>query len=374
MTASRIALLALVAGGCGGATTVRLAVALDPADPAITSASVSVYDRYRALALGVPAQPPGAGKPLVPGVVEIRVPDVAQELRIAVDGVYGTQPCIGGVRVTTRSHAETRASLILSSSTADADGDGVPDSIDNCPTVANRDQADRAGSGVGDACAGNGGDLAVVVSDMAGAVVDMAGADMTKLPDLATPPDMTVVPPDMTRVGVLSATFVAGPGATDLTTEGSIDWTHWGLSVATDVNQKATGGNTINMTSSSAPSRGTFGATFSWSDGSPTASATNTTGCVYLTAVGDNFVITLPSKTTVRTLMLYVHYYNATGQLTLHLGDGSAPDVTDSQAYVSSNNGLYTIKFASLVPSTLTATWKMTVAGGSIGVDAATLH
>ncbi|REB19309.1 thrombospondin, partial [Cutibacterium acnes] len=32
------------------------------------------------------------------------------------------------------------------------DGDGVPDTQDNCPTIANQDQTDTDHDGIGDAC------------------------------------------------------------------------------------------------------------------------------------------------------------------------------------------------------------------------------
>jgi hypothetical protein len=38
---------------------------------------------------------------------------------------------------------------------SDSDGDGVPDSSDNCPSVANADQADADGDGLGNACDSN---------------------------------------------------------------------------------------------------------------------------------------------------------------------------------------------------------------------------
>ncbi|HVP11330.1 MAG TPA: choice-of-anchor tandem repeat NxxGxxAF-containing protein [Phycisphaerae bacterium] len=37
----------------------------------------------------------------------------------------------------------------------DSDGDGVPDCVDNCPNVANPDQLDSNGNGIGDACEGS---------------------------------------------------------------------------------------------------------------------------------------------------------------------------------------------------------------------------
>jgi hypothetical protein len=52
----------------------------------------------------------------------------------------------------TGSSPKVTYTLTVSSPPSDTDGDGIPDASDNCPTVANADQADLDGDGVGDAC------------------------------------------------------------------------------------------------------------------------------------------------------------------------------------------------------------------------------
>jgi hypothetical protein len=56
------------------------------------------------------------------------------------------------VMLTTSAGPVTSPTWMVIAKTADADGDGVEDSHDNCPTVSNADQRDSNHDGKGDAC------------------------------------------------------------------------------------------------------------------------------------------------------------------------------------------------------------------------------
>ena len=136
-------MLAAALAGCASPTTVLVDVSsVDGSDP--NALAVSVYDPFHAL---VRARP---GVTRVPGTIVLELPGAPTELRVVVAGA----PLLGGARVTSATGKQTRIDVALSAATADADADGVPDDLDNCPTVSNGDQADADGDGRGDACSG----------------------------------------------------------------------------------------------------------------------------------------------------------------------------------------------------------------------------
>ncbi|MBI5740940.1 MAG: thrombospondin type 3 repeat-containing protein, partial [Nitrospirae bacterium] len=61
--------------------------------------------------------------------------------------------------------------------TTDIDGDGIPDSVDNCVSSYNPEQADSDGDGVGDACEDN-------AIDFSGAAEGRIQFTGSRLPDI----------------------------------------------------------------------------------------------------------------------------------------------------------------------------------------------
>src|SRR5207237_1266696 len=144
---------ALLACARDAPTTIVVHIALGPGEPPPAALLVSVYDRFGALALDDSLDASN-----LPSQATVLAPNVSQLLRVAVQSSAGTLK--GGTVSRVHAHGQAMVSVVLSSSAADADSDGVVDEIDNCPNTSNHDQADRDGDGVGDACANATGLLA----------------------------------------------------------------------------------------------------------------------------------------------------------------------------------------------------------------------
>ena len=162
------ALLALA--GCGGGTTLLLSVSLAEGRPQPDRLRVTLYGNGL---LRAPSELPlaSAGRAL-PGTVFVGGLDAATpNFRLLLDGLgaTGTLTSQAAAQAQLAAGANTRLALTLGAQLPDADGDGVPDAIDDCPTVPDSDQR-------------------CVPSDLGSTVEDLP----------APPPDLTA--PDLGRV------------------------------------------------------------------------------------------------------------------------------------------------------------------------------
>ena len=188
--------------------------------------------------------------------------------------------------------------------------------------------------------------------------------------------------------GSLSATIAPTAGTSvNLTTEGVLDWSHWGINNLVQ-DHKAVGGNPVGLISDQtlvgASYSGAFGdnqVAFTWTDGTPTATATGSTTGIY--EGGGSFTFTVPADTTARLLKVYVGGVTAGTTFTASLSDGSAPDYTDSSlnsasAFAPDANhfyGVYSIVYkAASAGKTLTITYTQVAGSGNITLGAATLQ
>ena len=116
---------------------------------------------------------------------------------------------------------------------------------------------------------------------------------------------------------------------------------------------------------------------FTWTDGTPTTSATDSATGVYVSGQGNGFQISAPADTTQRTLAVYVGVWSAQGQIVAHLSDGSAPDYVDSSLdnANATTPGLYTFTYqAGSSGQTLTVTFtQVNNTVGNVTLQAATL-
>ncbi|HEV8246519.1 MAG TPA: hypothetical protein VGP93_12155 [Polyangiaceae bacterium] len=155
-------------------------------------------------------------------------------------------------------------------------------------------------------------------------------------------------------------------GVVDLSAEGTSDWAHWGQSGFPSEDRKQ-GTSAIQMTSalcmySGVTKKGDSSglSSFSWTGGSPTASATAAASGVSANDTNSGFTLSVPADTSPRTLKVYVGVSRAQGELHAYLSDNSATPYRDGSISDSSaaHNGVYTLSYqAASADQTLYVTW-----------------
>jgi hypothetical protein len=154
-----------------------------------------------------------------------------------------------------------------------------------------------------------------------------------------------------TGLGLLTGSETTPTNVIDLTAEGIADWAHWGLFTQTSFDHKAGvtpqiydysrigGGQAYNFSDNFEG--------YSWTDGTPTVSATDSHTGIYLVGLDTGFQVTAAADTTLKTLRLYVGTFAARGHLQAYLSDLSAPAYFDSTLANAGNgpSGVYTINY-----------------------------
>ncbi len=183
--------------------------------------------------------------------------------------------------------------------------------------------------------------------------------------------------------GTLSGSRATIPTNVNLSTEGTADWAHWGLTTPSTFNHKS--GVTQQISNLTAIGNGSIerytnnSNLYSWTGGTPTASTTNTATGDYVIGLNNGFQITAPASTTTRTLKVYVGLYTAGGKLEARLSDSSAPVYVDTSLSNSSSttNAVYTLTYkAASANQTLTVKWTVNTSftqWGNVTLQAATL-
>ena len=156
--------------------------------------------------------------------------------------------------------------------------------------------------------------------------------------------------------GSLAASSAFPSAQVDLAAEGFVDWTHWGLSTANSFNHR--NGATTRISNATRIGGGqtrrytdNFSG-FSWTNGTPTSSASSTTTGIYASGLANGFQITAPADASPRRLKVYVGLFATRARFEAYLTDNSArPFVDTSLMSIYGNNyRVYTIDYHSATP------------------------
>jgi hypothetical protein len=198
----------------------------------------------------------------------------------------------------------------------------------------------------------------------------------------SAPATLTVNVP--TGVLQVSSDDLAGVTEVNLTSEGTLDWAHWGLLYSGDFDQKA---GVTSQISNYTPVGGALdyypygnnAQGFTWTDGTPTPSAERTTSGIYVIGQGNGFEVNVQAQRTNLLFNIYLGVYTPGGNLAkLHLeaslSDGSAPTFVDESLSGIANRRYSIIFAAGTLNQTLKVRyWVVGASDGNVTLQAATL-
>ncbi len=217
----------------------------------------------------------------------------------------------------------------------------------------------------------NSGSLTATVSNLPGGAysfvavaTDNAGLSITSFPARVFV---------TTGGGTLSGSLAAPPTNLDLTSEGTLDWAHWGLASGGSFDHKAGLSQLIpNVTPLNATTNDflryadNFTA-YSWTDGTPTAATSSSKTGIFIYSTNQPpgaFQLTVPATNTLRRLKVYVGLYGAQARMEAWLSDWSAVPYTDTTLLSAYHSGyaVYTFLYSSTnTGATLNVRWSPVV-------------
>ncbi|HXT12874.1 MAG TPA: Ig-like domain-containing protein [Candidatus Angelobacter sp.] len=154
-----------------------------------------------------------------------------------------------------------------------------------------------------------------------------------------------------TNGGSLAGGGAVPPAAVILSDEGTNDWAHWGLTSATDFDHKAGVPQQIsNFTTVGTNAALQYGdnlTAYSWTGGTPAASASLSTTGIYIYGLTNGFQLTVPAGRQSRTVKVYVGLYGARSDFRAWLSDASAPEFSDTTLTSNYDNAyqVYTLNY-----------------------------
>lgn len=186
-------------------------------------------------------------------------------------------------------------------------------------------------------------------------------------------PTQTQPPTDPDVTASITITQNTTAASVNLTAVGTADWAHWGLTTLTDLNVKSGGAGLFSALSGTWLQSTTGAQLMTWTDGTPTASATDSTSKVRTNSSGS---ISVVADTTTRTLTLYLDARASVSTITCTIVNSTAAPQSITLDYPSSSANLTQLDIVYTAETTTTMTINFNidsqyVAGGNIAINGA---